>query len=84
MITVSADSVGGHKCFILYRAGKPIATVWSPDPGKRDWTWTSKDFSPEQLMELAQLLETMMELHLTHAEMQNAVTVYLSERNKET
>lgn len=84
MIKVRADSVGGHKCFILYREGKPIATVWSPQGGNRAWVWGRNNFDEQQLMELAQLLETMIELHLTHEEMQNAVAVYLSNLNKET
>lgn len=76
MITVKPDSVGGDRCLIFYRDGKPIFTWWEkPDQGL--YAELSLKIEDLEVEEILKLLETLKALGLEYPGVVAAVETFL-------
>ena len=78
MITVRADSVGGHPCMVFYRDGKPIWTWWGNN-GSQLFKHPSFNMDDLSLEHLKALLETLKALNVTYPELAAAIEAFFRE-----
>lgn len=83
MITVKADSAGGHGCLVFYNDGKPFYTWWDV-PGA-PLKGLELQIEALDIKELEGLMVTLKALKLEHGRIRSAVEAYLVSINqKET